>query len=1431
MANVLTYRQILDTLQDIARRHYQINTFFVGENHDLNAEDLIYPVLHVRPTAARFPQTAGEYKTVEMKLEVRVLDKQLQNGIDEPDVTNDTFQICQDVINEINQHPYYTRSNTTILGDIDLSTLNEYNDDFVCGWSFDLNLQMINTNSFCGLPMEDITGYSANGPVNSGYTIQYNYLQCNDRLSACTYLDSFIDYKIATNTGSTANYYTTGATLLGSTAYFSRNDMASAYTLDLSSLVVTNYLPLSGGTVTGPTLFSNNLSATTYYSGSTNLYDIIQNSITGVTSGLTGSVNINGLNTYTGGSIASQTINISGLTINNINVSGSSVFNTLTATSVSATTFYSGSTDLSTVINSAITGITSGLVNTHVQNGLNTYTGGTAELPTVNISAATLAYLSATTISGGTLYSGNTDVSLLFATPQNISLINNQLNTKANLSGATFTGGIYAPAISGGTIYSAGTDLYNIFLTQNDGNDITRVQPGLNTYTGGTPNEPTVNISAATLSTLNVSGATSLGIVSATTMYSGSTDVSLLFATPENISLINSQLLTKANLSGATFTGNISAPSISAITTLYSGSTDVSLLFATPENVSLINSQLATKANLSGATFTGAIIAPSAYITSLSGGTLFSGNTDVSLLFATPENIALITNQLATKANLSGATFTGNIYAPQISGGTLYSGSTDVSTLFATPQNISLINSQLNTKANLSGATFTGNIFAPSISATTFYSGSTELSTLIPNPTFVQNGLNTYTGGTSSNPSVNVSGLTINNINVSGSATFNTLSATTVSAQTYYLSGQSIYDMFAKTGTTGMYIEVYTASTTWSVPDDVRQVTVELWGGGGGGGCGSKLVGGGYTLGGGGGASGAYVIGTVAVSPGSAMTITVGSGGTPGYGVGISSASGTGATNGGNTIFGSLIATGGTKGTNATYNSSNGTGGIATSLYPNQDTVFTPSYIFTRGFDGQNGVGVPATSDSAGGVGADVPVFGRAIFNALSGGTGGATPVSSTPQVGGSATYFAGGGAGGTGELASDPNYGGYTGGSGSSGLIILRYVKGTGSNYIFTNTFSGGTINGATNFTSTISSGGTDLSLLFATPANITDLSNRLATKANLSGATFTGAVVAPSISATTISGGTLYSGSTELGSLFATPANITSINSQLSTKIDKSGDTWTNTLRGTALSATTLSGGTIYSGNTDVSTLFATPANITDLSDRLATKANLSGATFTGNVVLVNASATTFSATTLSATTLYSGSTELGSLFATPANITLINSQLATKLNASGDVWTNTLRGSALSATTLSGGTIYSGSSELGTLFRSTGSTLPFEIGIAMSDETTVLASASTATVTLQIPFSGTLTSVYFSVGTSGSTISTYNVKKSSTPGVGGTTIFSTRPTIDANEFSTATAAAAQVITASTFSQYDTFTFFIDQAATGSKSLKAWLIGTKIN
>jgi hypothetical protein len=96
------------------------------------------------------------------------------------------------------------------------------------------------------------------------------------------------------------------------------------------------------------------------------------------------------------------------------------------------------------------------------------------------------------------------------------AITSNSLYASFNIESPSISG----TSISASTIYSGSTDLYDIFLTTNDGNDITRVQPGTNINTGGTANNPVVNLDDD-ISLNSVSANT----ISGGTIYSGSTDL------------------------------------------------------------------------------------------------------------------------------------------------------------------------------------------------------------------------------------------------------------------------------------------------------------------------------------------------------------------------------------------------------------------------------------------------------------------------------------------------------------------------------------------------------------------------------------------------------------------------------------------------------------------------------------------------------------------------------------------------------------------------------------------------------------------------------------------------------------------------------------------------------------------------------------------
>ena len=103
---------------------------------------------------------------------------------------------------------------------------------------------------------------------------------------------------------------------------------------------------------------------------------------------------------------------------------------------------------------------------------------------------------------------------------------------------------------------------------------------------------------------------------------------------------------------------------------------------------------------------------------------------------------------------------------------------------------------------------------------------------------------------------------------------------------------------------------VYTSGTnTFTVPNGITKVMVEVWGGGGGSAISSNVGGGG----------GGYAKGILSVTPGNTITATVGAGGTGGQAYGNDGAAG------GTSTFSSLSATGG-AGTSVANGS--GVGGV-----------------------------------------------------------------------------------------------------------------------------------------------------------------------------------------------------------------------------------------------------------------------------------------------------------------------------------------------------------------------------------------------------------------------------------------------------------------------------------------------------------------------
>jgi hypothetical protein len=115
--------------------------------------------------------------------------------------------------------------------------------------------------------------------------------------------------------------------------------------------------------------------------------------------------------------------------------------------------------------------------------------------------------------------------------------------------------------------------------------------------------------------------------------------------------------------------------------------------------------------------------------------------------------------------------------------------------------------------------------------------------------------------------------------------------------------------------------------------------------------------------------------------------------------------------------------------------------------------------------------------------------------------------------------------------------------------------------------------------------------------------------------------------------------------------------------------------------------------------------------------------------------------------------------------------------------------------------------------------------EIGLACSDETTNLTTG-TAKVTFRMPYNMTLSEVRLNVNTAptGSAL-VVNVLQ------GGSSVFSTKPQIDAGTKTSVGSGTAAVISTSALTSDAEITINLDQigSTVPGKGLKVWLIGTR--
>ena len=463
------------------------------------------------------------------------------------------------------------------------------------------------------------------------------------------------------------------------------------------------------------------------------------------------------------------TLTGSTLTGDYLPLSGGTLSGGVYAPYLSGGTIFSGDVDLNTIIQNAAT---------YVQDGINTYTGGTANKPTVNLSDnpyinGTLTANNLVANWGGTITSGATDISEYFTRAARTSYSFEFKYSNPDFSNTeTGDGNFKTNTYIGGT-----TEFYLDYLTHYglDIQDvITKLRAGTILHIQK-KNEP-IDDAIYILST-------------------GATDQSGWFSIPVDVK--------SSMVPFSTFRDE----EIYVMNFYYfgGGDTDTRVSDFTYDGTNTF-----TITQNDGSTYS--VVQDNLGALTISGGTIYSGGTDLIQYFIDITN-NYTTSDVQIRQNylpLSGGTLTGNLYGTtgnfnilqanliQSFGG-LLGDYLNLANTLVTPDHSVLFRTTGNTISGTTKMKYQNERFIVSGIADiqNIYSAGTPLQTILGNvqgtPTYVQEGLNTYTGGTETRPTVNVIGSPV----FSGAVSANAVSATTLSASTINSGSTDLAQIFA----------------------------------------------------------------------------------------------------------------------------------------------------------------------------------------------------------------------------------------------------------------------------------------------------------------------------------------------------------------------------------------------------------------------------------------------------------------------------------------------------------------------------------------------------------------------------------------------------------------------------------------------------------
>lgn len=141
----LTLNQVIKTIEDIGKAHYQIKTVYYGNVFDFlsKGQDNKYPALFFDLQGASINGL-----TSTLNFQLFFADRVLLEQTNEQEVTSDQLQVCEDIVAQLHNNSF----DFTMQDNVTIEFFTENTPDYLAGVSATISLDLPFTNDRCQVP-------------------------------------------------------------------------------------------------------------------------------------------------------------------------------------------------------------------------------------------------------------------------------------------------------------------------------------------------------------------------------------------------------------------------------------------------------------------------------------------------------------------------------------------------------------------------------------------------------------------------------------------------------------------------------------------------------------------------------------------------------------------------------------------------------------------------------------------------------------------------------------------------------------------------------------------------------------------------------------------------------------------------------------------------------------------------------------------------------------------------------------------------------------------------------------------------------------------------------------------------------------------------------------------------------------------------------